>query len=109
METDPHVIEVAGDVDLYSAPELQEMTARAIDAGSRDLIVDLSRVTFLDSTGLGILVSTLNRLRRMRGTLALIVSDYDVERLLELSGLHGTFTIFRSRDEALAHAVYPER
>ena len=102
--TDPHVIEVTGELDLYSAPELQEMTARAIDAGSKDLIVDLSHVTFIDSTGLGILVSTLNRIRRMSGTLALIVSDYDVERLLELSGLHGTFTIYRSREEALSHA-----
>ena len=96
------MIEVSGELDLYKAPELQALTARAIDAGSKNLIVDLSRVTFLDSTGLGILVATLNRLRRMSGSLALIVSDYDIERMLELSGLHGTFTIYRSREEALA-------
>jgi anti-sigma B factor antagonist len=96
-----HVIEVEGQVDLYSAPELKEKTSQVIDGGRPRVIVDLSRVTFLDSTGLGILVGALKRIRAARGSLTLVVTDYDIERLFELTGLDGTFTIYRSRDEAL--------
>ena len=72
-----------------------------LDQGKRHVLVDLSRVTFMDSTGLGVLVGMLKRLRNARGSLALVVTDYDIERLFELTGLDGSFKIFRTRDEAL--------
>src|SRR3954464_5798220 len=98
-----HLIEVEGQVDLYSAPELKASTKRVIDDGKTCVLIDLSRVSFMDSTGLGVLVDTLKRLRAARAELLLIVSDYDVERLFELTGLTGAFRIYRSRDEALEH------
>src|SRR3954453_9598895 len=98
-----HLIEVEGPVDLYSAPELQECTRRVIGDGKTSVLIDLSRVGFMDSTGLSVLVDTLKRLRAARAELLLIVSDYDVERLFELSGLYGAFRIYRSREEALEH------
>src|SRR3954462_1862501 len=101
LDARTHVIDVEGQVDLYSGVELKERTTRVIDSGKKHVIVDLSRVTFVDSTGLGILVGALRRLRSGRGTLALIVTDYDIERLFELTGLDGVFTMYRSRDEAL--------
>jgi anti-sigma B factor antagonist len=96
-----HLIEVSGQVDINAAPALQERTTRVIDEGKTRVIVDLSRVGFMDSTGLGVLVGALKRLRAGQGVLALVVTDYDVERLLELTGLDRTFTIYRSRDEAV--------
>ena len=96
-----HLIEVEGQVDLYSAPEFKERTARVIGTGKRCVIIDLSRVTFMDSTGLGVLVGALKRLRAARAELLLVVTDYDIERLFELTGLDGVFRIYRSRDEAL--------
>ena len=108
LSSDTHVIEVEGQVDLYSAPELKECAAKVIDGGARRVVVDLSRVTFMDSTGLGVLIGMLKRLRAARGTLALVITSYDVERLLELTGLDGTFIVCRSRDEAIdavAHAL----
>jgi anti-sigma B factor antagonist len=96
-----HVIEVNGQVDIHAAPALQQRTSRVIDEGKTRVVVDLSRVSFMDSTGLGVLVGALKRLRAGQGILALVVTDYDVERLLELTGLDRTFTIYRSRDEAL--------
>lgn len=96
-----HVVEIEGQVDLYSAPEFKERTTRALDVGATRVIIDLSRVTFMDSTGLGILINTLNRVRLARGELALVVTNYDLERLLDLTGLHGTFTLYRSRDQAV--------
>lgn len=96
-----HVIEVDGEVDLYSAPPLEEQTALALGQGAKHVIFDLSRVNFIDSTGLGILVGALKRLRISGGTLSLVVTDYDVERLFELTGLRDSFQIYRSRDDAL--------
>lgn len=95
------VIEVEGQVDLYSAPEFKERTARVIGAGAACVIIDLSRVTFMDSTGLGVLIGALKRMRAARADLLLVVNDYDLEHLFELTGLDGSFRIYRSRDEAL--------
>ena len=98
-----HFVDVEGQVDLYSAPALKERALHVVAEGREHVIVDLSRVSFIDSTGLGILVMTLKSLRRRGGALSLVVTDYDLERLFEKTGLDGTFAIFRSRDDALEH------
>jgi anti-sigma B factor antagonist len=72
-----------------------------ISHGPTRVIVDLSGVGFMDSTGLSVLVSALKRLRSAGGALSLVVTDYDIERLLEITGLDGIVAIYRSRDEAL--------
>lgn len=102
LQDQTHVIEVAGQIDLYAAPEFKQRTREVIDAGAKRVIVDLSGVEFMDSTGLGVLVGALKRLRSAQGTLALVVTDYDIERMLELTGLDGVFDVYRSRDEAHA-------
>ena len=95
------VVEAEGPVDIYSAPLLEELTSRAIRDGKTHVIVDLSRVTLIDSTGLSVLVGALRRLRRARGTVELVITDYDIERLFEMTGLDGVFRIHRTRDEAV--------
>ena len=100
-----HVVEVAGEVDLYSAPDLHDTATRVIEDGATHVVVDLTRVSFIDSSGLGVLVGILKRLRRESGTLSLVITDYDLERTLELSGLDRTFAIYRSRGEALAQST----
>lgn len=97
-----HLIEVAGQLDLYTAPEFKQRILGVIDQKKARVIVDLSRLTFMDSTGLGVLVTALKRLRTRAGTLALVLTDYDTERMLEITGLDGVFSIYRSREEALA-------
>ena len=58
-----HVIAVAGEVDIFTAPELKRAIAAAIDAGARRLVVDLTETRFLDSTALGVLIGAVKRLR----------------------------------------------
>jgi anti-sigma B factor antagonist len=101
-----HVIEVEGQVDLYSAPEFKERTRQVIDQGNRRVIIDLSHVSFMDSTGLGVLIGALKRLRAARAELLLVVTDYDIERLFELTGLDGSFKIYRSVDEAIGQSEH---
>lgn len=96
-----HVIEVEGAVDLYAAPALKERADDVTDEGATRVIFDLSRVNFIDSAGLAALLDVLKSLENGAGTLSLVVTDYDIERLLVITGLNETFSIFRSRDAAV--------
>jgi anti-sigma B factor antagonist len=101
LDATSHLIEVAGQIDLYSAPQFEQRTHEVIEQGKSRIVVDLSAIGFMDSTGLGILAGALKRLRGADGRLGIVVADYDVERMLDSTGLDGMFAIYRSRDEAL--------
>ena len=58
-----HVIELGGEVDLYTAPEFKERMVELIESGKKQIVVDLSKATFIDSTTLGVLVGGVKRLR----------------------------------------------
>jgi anti-sigma B factor antagonist len=96
-----HVIEVNGQVDLYSTPELKARIGRVLDDGKTRVIIDLTHVAFMDSTGLGVLVGALKRLRAAQGALSVVVTNYDIERPFKLTGLDGSFRLHRTRDDAL--------
>jgi anti-sigma B factor antagonist len=95
------VVAVAGEVDLYSAPELKEHILTAIDGGKRRIVVDLTDATFIDSTTLGVLVGARKRLREHDGTLAVVCPDDDKLGLFEMTGLDRVFSIHTDRTAAL--------
>lgn len=96
-----HVIELGGEVDLYTAPEFKERMVRLIDSGKRRIVVDLSEATFIDSTTLGVLVGGVKRLRPGGGSLALVCTDENIGKIFEITGLDRVFPIHDSRDAAL--------
>ena len=98
-----HVIEIEGQIDLHAAPSMQERMDGVLEDGKTQVIVDLSGVSYIDSTGLTVLVGALKKLRRSGGALSLVVTDYDIERMFESTGLDGMFALHRSRDDALEH------
>jgi anti-sigma B factor antagonist len=100
LDAKTHTIEVAGDVDLFSAPELKLAISRAIDEGSTRIIVDLTKATFVDSTTLGVLVGTLKRLRAASGSLAVVCPSEDMRRLFDLTGLERVFSIHQDVESA---------
>ena len=81
------VLQVSGEVDVYTAPMLREQMRELAAKGAVHLIVDLSGVNFLDSTGLGALVGGLKRLREASGSLALVVGTARILRIFEITGL----------------------
>jgi anti-sigma B factor antagonist len=85
------VLQIAGEVDLYTAPDLRLRFQDLAAKGSVHLIADLSRVDFIDSTGLGVLIGGLKVLREHDGSLTLAVSTRRFLRLLELTGLERVF------------------
>ena len=81
-----YVISLAGEVDLYTAPEFKQQLLEVIDQGGRDVIVDLSDTTFIDSTTLGVLVGGVKRLRTNDGQLSLVCSDRNITQDLRDHG-----------------------
>jgi len=96
-----YVISLAGEVDLYTAPEFKQQLLDVIGRGARHVVVDFSDTTFIDSTTLGVLVGGVKRLRTNEGQLSLVCSDRNITKIFEITGLDRVFTIYPSRDEAL--------
>ena len=100
------VVEVDGDLDAYSAARLQPLLYRFADDGEvATLVVDLERVPFLDSAGLGALIGALKHTRARHAALALAGLQPPVERVLRITGLDRTFPLYASADEALASSA----
>jgi anti-sigma B factor antagonist len=96
------VLDVVGEVDVYSAPELRERLAALLTASTPSLVVNLAEVSFLDSTGIGTLVAGLNRAVQFGGTLTLVCDHERILKLFRITGLDTVFAIRPSVDEALA-------
>ncbi len=99
---DRTVVHVAGEIDVYTAPALREELAVQQEAGPADLVVDLTDVPFMDSTGLGVLVGALKRARTTGGDLRLVIDQEKVLKVFRITALTQVFDIHASLDEALA-------
>ena len=82
------VLAVSGELDLYTAPRLREDVLATLEGGADRIAIDLNGVGFIDSTGLGILVACLKRVRERDGRMVLIAPETSpLRRLLSLTGL----------------------
>jgi anti-sigma B factor antagonist len=97
---DTTVIEVSGEIDVYTAPRLREKIIALVDAGRYQLIIDMEGVEFLDSTGLGVLVGGLKRVRQHDGGIDLVCTQGRILRIFRITGLSRVFEIYDSMDEA---------
>ncbi|HUY64256.1 MAG TPA: STAS domain-containing protein [Acidimicrobiales bacterium] len=96
------VLAVRGEVDVSTAPELRERLLGLAEQGRTVAVVDLSEVSFVDSTALGVLVSGVKRLRTAGGDLRLVITQPHITKVFEITGLTEVFPIFASADEAVA-------
>jgi anti-sigma B factor antagonist len=90
------VVEVRGEVDVYTSSVLRERLVELIDGGSERVVVDLDRVDFLDSSGLGVLVGALRRLRTAGGELSLVCSNEKLLKIFRITALDRVFTLYDS-------------
>ena len=93
------LVSVGGEVDLDTASQLGEHALEAIRDVSSHLVLDLSGVTFMDSTGLKVLLSIQRRVDLAAGSLAVVGTTRSVRRILALTGLDQTFTLYDTLDE----------
>src|SRR5215468_3127758 len=88
------ILEVGGEIDVYTAPQLRERLIALVEGGDRRVVVDLGRVEFLDSTGLGVLVGALKRLRSVDGELSLVCAQERLLKIFRITGLDRVFTLY---------------
>jgi anti-sigma B factor antagonist len=99
------IVEVAGEIDVHSAPQLHQALSEAVAAGVLCLVVDLEAVEFMDSSGLGVLVGALKRTRSQGGSLHLVCSRQPILKLFRVTGLTEVFPIHATLAEAVAAAT----
>lgn len=96
------VVTVEGEVDVYTASQLKEVLVETIEGGCANVVVDLDRVSFIDSSGLGVLVGALRRAKERSGSVRLVCARENVLKIFRITGLDKVFPIFTSVGEASA-------
>jgi anti-sigma B factor antagonist len=99
------VLAAHGDVDVSTAPRLRQELVEIAAGGSGPVVVDLEGVDFLDSTGLGVLVSGLKRFRTLGGDLLLVCTHKRILKVFEITGLTQVFSMHATVDDAVAAAA----
>jgi len=95
------VITVAGDVDVLNAPRLRELLIELIDAGRLHFVVDVEKVTFLDSTALGVLIGAWRRVRDHGGCIALAGAPKQIRQVFHVTCLTRHFALYDTTSEAV--------
>ena len=99
------VVEVKGEIDVYTAPKLREKLIELVSEGSYNVVVNLEGVDFLDSTGLGVLVGALKRVKAHDGSLSLVCTQDKIIKIFKITGLTKVFPIHASVEEATGDAA----
>ena len=97
-----HIMTLAGEVDAFNAPDLREEVHELLAQDSvKQLLIDLSAVTFMDSAALGAIVAALRRLRERGGELRLVAPRGNAARIFELTGLDAVLDFSPDREAAI--------
>ncbi|MGQ0678157.1 MAG: STAS domain-containing protein [Actinomycetota bacterium] len=94
------ILKLDGEVDIYTAGKLRDAVNQTVEEGRFRLAFDLSDMEFMDSSGLGVLIAALKRVKEHEGELVLLSPRDQMRRILSLTGLDSILTIRRSLGEA---------
>ena len=94
------IVAVGGEIDVYTAPKLRDKITELVAAGNYDILVDMEEVEFLDSTGLGVLVGGLKKVRAHDGSLELVCNQDRLLKIFRITGLDSVFDIYDTVDAA---------
>ena len=95
-------LDLEGEVDVYTAPLLRQAIVDQVEAGTKHLLINLGKVEYLDSTGLGILIGGVKRLKEQGGSLRLVGPSARITRIFEITGLNKIFDVYSDEQAALA-------
>ena len=95
------VVDVEGEIDIYTAPRLRELLIELAGKNSYQLVINMDKVGFLDSTGLGVLVGGLKRVRTHDGSLDLVCTQERILKIFRITGLTKVFGIHDTVDAAI--------
>jgi anti-sigma B factor antagonist len=96
------IMDIQGEIDLYNAPEIKDNIQKLIEAQKYNIIINLEKVSYIDSSGIGALISSLSNLKKYQGGLKIINVYASVKKVFELTKLTSFFEIYDSEEEALS-------
>jgi anti-sigma B factor antagonist len=96
----PYVVELTGEIDVYTSPKVKDAIAELIDSGHYNLVINLEKVRYIDSTGLGVLIGGLKRVREHGGSVSLVCTNPQIRKIFDITGLVKIFGIFDSEAAA---------
>jgi len=99
---DTAIVEMSGDLDMYTLPDAKNRIGELIDSGKRFLVMDLTGIQYVDSSGLGFFIGTLKKLRDKSGDMKLINLNNYIHGIFKLIHLHYIIEVCEGREEALA-------
>jgi anti-sigma B factor antagonist len=99
---DASLLSLRGEIDVYTAPRLRQAIIDLVEGGATRIVVDMEKVDFLDSTGLGVLVGGLKRVRVKDGSLSIVTTQDKILKIFDITGLNRVFAIHPSIDAAVA-------
>ena len=100
------ILVLRGEVDVYTAPQFREAIDKILTPGQLHLIVDMSGISYIDSSGLGILLSAIKRVRPKGGTVNLVGCNSAIDRVLRITNLNTVFNVVDTIDQVFA-AIKP--
>jgi anti-sigma B factor antagonist len=95
------VVEASGELDFFTGSEFSACLASAIGSGAGRVVVDLTQVTFIDSSALGTLIGAARQSAQQTNELMIVCPPGNVARIIAISGLSRVFAIYATREEAL--------
>src|SRR6476619_2788483 len=104
LDSGVHLVDAAGELDLYSAPALLDTVERLFEGGARTLVLDLTRTSFMDSTGAGVLVASTKLMRSGGGELYIVAPHRAIASVLDMTGLRAFLSVVPKVSDALPHA-----
>ena len=96
-----YILDISGEIDLYNAPEIKDIVNKLIEQKKYNVIINLKEVTYIDSSGIGALISSLSNLKKYQGGLKIINVFASVKKVFELTKLTSFFEIYDSEEEAV--------
>lgn len=98
-EANAWVVKINGEVDIYDAPEMKERLHKLIDQTPADLVLDCAELTYIDSTGMGVLISVLKHLKDVGKKMKIIHLSPYIYKIFSITGLQNIFSIEVAGDE----------
>ncbi len=96
------IFDINGEIDLYNAPEIKEKIKDELNKNKVNVVINLDRVSYIDSSGIGVLISSLSNLKKIGGALKLINVYASVRKVFELTKLTSFFDIYDNESDAIS-------
>jgi anti-anti-sigma factor len=104
-----NLIEISGSLDAHNFEQLEEVFDALFDCGGYDVIVDISRVDYMSSAGVGVLIGAAGRAQANEGTIVVVGPQESVREVFDLLGIGHIFPVVDTREKAFAHFTTTSR